>query len=33
VDQIIDIAHYRGVPPALTEELIDQACSSYFVEI
>ncbi len=33
VDQIIDIAHYRGVPPALTQELIDQACSSYFVEI
>jgi predicted ATPase with chaperone activity len=33
VDQIIDIAHYRGVEPALTEELIDQACSSYFVEI
>jgi predicted ATPase with chaperone activity len=33
VDQIIDIAHYRGLEPALTEELIDQACSSYFVEI
>jgi predicted ATPase with chaperone activity len=33
VDQIIDIAHYRGVEPALTKELIDQACSSYFVEI
>lgn len=33
VDQIIDIAHYRGVEPALTEELIEQACSSYFVEI
>ena len=33
VDQIIDIAHYRGVEPALTEELIDQACGSYFVEI
>ncbi len=32
-DQIIDIAHYRGVEPALTKELIDQACSSYFVEI
>lgn len=32
-DQIIDIAHYQGVPPALTKELIDQACSSYFVEI
>jgi predicted ATPase with chaperone activity len=33
VDQIIDIAHYQGVEPALTTELIDQACSSYFVEI
>jgi predicted ATPase with chaperone activity len=32
-DQIIDIADYEGVAPALTEELIDQACSSYFVEI
>jgi predicted ATPase with chaperone activity len=32
-DQIIDIADYQGVAPALTEELIDQACSSYFVEI
>ncbi len=33
VDQIIDIAHYRNVEPALTKELIDQACSSYFVEL
>ena len=33
VDQIIDIAHYQGLEPALTEELIDQACSSYFVEL
>ena len=32
-DQIIDIAHYRGVQPALTKELIDQACSAYFVEL
>ncbi len=33
VDQIIDIAHYQGTRPALTEELIDEACSSYFVEM
>lgn len=33
VDQIIDIAHYQGAEPALTRELIDQACTSYFVEI
>ena len=32
VDQIIDIATYRGIKPALTKELIDQACSAYFVE-
>jgi hypothetical protein len=33
VDQIIDIAHYQGVRPALTKELIDKACDAYFVEI
>jgi predicted ATPase with chaperone activity len=33
VDQIIDIAHYIGVRPALTKELIDQACGAYFVEL
>jgi len=33
VDQIIDIANYQGVEPALTKELIDQACGSYFVEL
>ncbi|MDQ7028654.1 MAG: AAA family ATPase [Ardenticatenia bacterium] len=32
VDQIIDIATYRGVQPKLTKDLIDQACSAYFVE-
>lgn len=31
LDQIIDIANYRGIRPALTKELIDQACQAYFV--
>jgi len=33
IDQIIDIAHYLGVRPALTRDLIDQACESYFVNL
>jgi len=32
-DQIIDIARYLGVEPALTRDLIDRAAESYFVEI
>lgn len=32
-DQIIDIARYRGVEPAMTSELLDLAAHSYFVEI
>ena len=32
-DQIIDIAHYRGLEPAMTRELLDLAAQSYFVEI
>ena len=33
VDQLIDIARYLNVKPALTKELIDQACEAYFVEL
>jgi predicted ATPase with chaperone activity len=33
IDQLIDIAVFRGEPPELTEELIDLACSSYFVRL
>jgi len=33
VDQLIDIARYLNVKPALTKDLIDQACEAYFVEI
>jgi hypothetical protein len=32
-DQIIDIARYLSVEPALTRELIDHAAESYFVEL
>lgn len=32
-DQILDIARYLGVEPALTRELIDRASESYFVEL
>jgi len=32
-DQILDIAHYLTVKPALTIELIDLAAESYFVEL
>jgi len=30
---VCDIASYRGRPPALDPDLIDQACESYFVEL
>jgi predicted ATPase with chaperone activity len=33
LDQIIDIANYEGVKPAMTKDTIDQACASYFVEL
>jgi predicted ATPase with chaperone activity len=33
IDELIDIAAYRELEPRLTPELIDLACSSYFVEI
>lgn len=32
IEQVIDIARYVNVPPALTKELIDSACNSYFVK-
>jgi len=32
-DQIIDIARYQDLEPRLSEELIDQACNAYFVEM
>ncbi len=33
LDQVIDIAKYLNVPPALSKELIDRAAGSYFVEL
>ncbi len=32
-DQILDIAHYLAVEPELSNEMIDKACESYFVEL
>jgi predicted ATPase with chaperone activity len=32
-DQIIDIANFLGIRPAMTRELIDHAAESYFVEL
>lgn len=31
LDQVIDIAHYRGEPPRLTRPLLDGAVANYFV--
>ncbi|ATB34093.1 ATPase [Melittangium boletus] len=31
LDQMIDMAHYRGEPPRLSRELVDSAVRSYFV--
>lgn len=32
-DQILDIAHYMGLEPTLSRELVDRAAESYFVEL
>jgi SpoVK/Ycf46/Vps4 family AAA+-type ATPase len=32
-DQILDEAKYRGIPPAMSRELIDRACEAYFVKL
>lgn len=32
VEQIMDIARYQDIPPALTPENLDRACKTYFVE-
>lgn len=33
VDQLVDIAHYLGVEPTLSKELIDKAAQAYFVPL
>jgi predicted ATPase with chaperone activity len=32
LDELKDIARYEGVPPTLSQELLDQACKSYFLK-
>ena len=32
LDELIDIARYRGVPSELSQDLLDQACKSYFLK-
>ena len=32
IDLLMDIASFRGVPPACTRELLDLACESYFID-
>ncbi len=32
VEQVVDICRYQKKPPAITRELLDMACSSYFLE-
>jgi len=33
IDQIIDIARYRGTPPVMSKEVVDEAWANYFVEL
>ena len=33
LDEIIDIAGYKGIPATLTRDLIDRACRAYFVDL
>jgi hypothetical protein len=33
VDQLVDIAHYLGVEPTLSKELLDKAAQAYFVPL
>ncbi len=32
-DQILDEAKYRSIPPQMSKELLDRACSAYFVKL
>lgn len=31
LDELVDIARFRGLPPTLTKELLDLACQAYFL--
>jgi predicted ATPase with chaperone activity len=33
LDEITDISRYKGVPPTLSRDLIEQACTAYFVDL
>ncbi|NLF12342.1 MAG: ATP-binding protein [Anaerolineaceae bacterium] len=33
LDEILDMARYKNVPPTLSTEMIDRACKSYFVPL
>jgi predicted ATPase with chaperone activity len=32
MDELVDIARFRGLPPALTKDLMDLACQTYFLK-
>jgi len=32
IEQVISLSRYRGVEPAITRELLDKACQTYFVD-
>jgi predicted ATPase with chaperone activity len=32
IDELADIARYQGVPPVLSPQLLEEACSSYFLK-
>lgn len=32
LDELIDIARFRGVPPVMSKELLDAACQAYFLK-
>jgi predicted ATPase with chaperone activity len=32
IDELMDIARFRGVPPVLSIQLLDEACNTYFLE-
>ena len=32
VDQVIALCRYRGIPAKITREMLDSACTTYFVD-
>ena len=33
IDELTDIARFRNVPPVMSKELLDLACSTYFIKL